>query len=223
MNRRLFLKRSALAAVGVASIPTARVLACSTEPPAFTLRLVTDQPGLAIDRMSALFRRSGLATSHIRFQEHALAGHHIGDIVLMRGQRLFNFWQEQGALAQALQGVAHELDLPRRLEHPQLLTFSAGQQTTKAKTVNVFQGDVLMHQLQLDQNRANYRVEGTTGSVTLTIKDRQVAIVGASCKHKTCMKLGAIHQPGETLICVPSRITVTLDGRQAKRVDGITF
>lgn len=223
MNRRLFLKRSLLAAAGVASIPVARTLAQPRTTPTFTLRLVTDQPSLAIDRVSAWLKHSGLAASHIRFEEHALAGQHVGDMVLMRGQRLFNVWQEQGRLAQALRGIARDLELPRRLERPHLLTFASGGQATQAQTVNVFQGGILMHQLRLDHDRSNYEIEGTKGGVTLTVKERHVAIVGATCKHKTCMKLGAIHNPGESLVCVPNRITVTLDGSQPKEVDGVTF
>jgi hypothetical protein len=50
-----------------------------------------------------------------------------------------------------------------------------------------------------------------------------VKIVSASCKHKTCMKLGAISRPGQSLVCIPNRLRVVIEGGNDFGVDGITF
>lgn len=166
MNRRLFLKRSIGVATGLAAMPfVSPVLTASPRAQrGFSIRLVTDQPSRAIDRMSGFFQRTGVGASHIRFGEHVLAGQHVGDLVVTQGARLYNFWEIDGPIAGALRTIAQELDLPRRLSQPVMLSFSTEQVATEAAYVQIFQENLLLQQLRLDQNRVHHVVEGTSGA-----------------------------------------------------------
>lgn len=75
----------------------------------------------------------------------------------------------------------------------------------------------------ITEDAAPRRIESARGFVDIAVRDRAVRITAASCKHKTCMNLGAIRRPGERLVCIPNQIAVTIEGRHAHGVDGITY
>jgi hypothetical protein len=82
---------------------------------------------------------------------------------------------------------------------------------------------VLVKQVSLDKTREVQRIQNERGPVDIAVENRQVKIVSASCKHKTCMKMGAIDQAGQHLVCIPAQITVAIAGRSNMGVDGVTF
>ena len=52
------------------------------------------------------------------------------------------------------------------------------------------------------------------GTNTLVIKDGGVYMQSACCENNTCVKQGRITKVGQSIICLPNRVTVTLvDGK----------
>ncbi len=57
------------------------------------------------------------------------------------------------------------------------------------------------------------------GSNVLVIENGQAWISEADCPDKLCMKQGKIHYAGQALICLPNRLTVTVEGGESDGVD----
>ena len=55
------------------------------------------------------------------------------------------------------------------------------------------------------------------------IKDGKVSVSEASCKNQICVKHGAISSEGESIICLPNRLIVTVEGKtEGGSYDSIT-
>lgn len=228
MKRRDFLRKSSLivagaACAGMGGLRPRPAWAGITTPNDFCLDIVTDQPGYAIPRIEQMIRHSALRHRTITFEEYQLPGRHMGDIAFVRSHRLIDFRNAPDAFSRQLTDLAKALSLPRRTDTPMLLRFYTEDEAAVPHYVNILRGNVLLERLPLAEARAAHRIEGAKASVTLVIKDRSVRIVAATCKHKTCMKLGAISRPGQSLVCIPAQISVALEGRDGFGVDSITF
>ncbi len=57
------------------------------------------------------------------------------------------------------------------------------------------------------------------GTNTLLIKDGKASIHDSKCPDKLCEKLGEISKTGETLTCLPNRLTVTVCGGKSNDVE----
>lgn len=53
------------------------------------------------------------------------------------------------------------------------------------------------------------------GALTLEIADGRVRVLDSQCARKWCQAHGWISQPGETIVCLPSRILVEIQGEKA--------
>jgi hypothetical protein len=60
--------------------------------------------------------------------------------------------------------------------------------------------------------KGRHTVRGALGMVVLEHGDGAVRILSAPCPGKLCVKQGAAHRSGEKLVCVPSRVVVSLEG-----------
>ncbi|MFP4499349.1 MAG: NusG domain II-containing protein [Vulcanimicrobiota bacterium] len=76
-----------------------------------------------------------------------------------------------------------------------------------------------------NKNRQVYSMEDAEivinnelGYVKVIVQDNQVRIYDSSCKDKWCKNMGWIDQPGETLICLPSRIFITIEEKRNNRM-----
>lgn len=52
------------------------------------------------------------------------------------------------------------------------------------------------------------------------VKDGKIRIINAACPDKLCEKTGFIGAPGQSIICVPNKITVTVGGDSDNKNDG---
>ena len=57
------------------------------------------------------------------------------------------------------------------------------------------------------------------GSNTLVIADGQAWLSEANCPDLLCVKQGKIHYSGQSIICLPNRLTVTVEGGESDGVD----
>jgi hypothetical protein len=227
MNRREFLRRSSFFLSGVviagSGLLNKKAFADIAGNAVFSIDVVTDRPDFAIQKIDPLIRSSFPGDHRIDFVQYKLSGNHTGDIAFVKSGQLIDFYQTDGRISNRLRETAKKLSLPRSLENPILLRFFSGTGKGAAKNVNVFSGNVLVRQLSMKNNTTAHRVTGGKGHIDVAVKDGSVKIVSASCKHKTCMELGAINRPGQSLVCIPNRLRVVIEGGNDFGVDGITF
>lgn len=55
-------------------------------------------------------------------------------------------------------------------------------------------------------------VQGALGPVVLEHGEGSVRVLRAPCPGHLCMRQGVVHRSGEKLVCVPSRVVVTIEG-----------
>lgn len=63
-------------------------------------------------------------------------------------------------------------------------------------------------------------VQGALGPVVLEHGDGAIRVLRAPCPGHLCMRQGVVHRSGEKLVCVPSRVVVTIEGGSSA-MDGI--
>lgn len=64
-----------------------------------------------------------------------------------------------------------------------------------------------------DEN-TTYCIEGVNGGRNdLVIQDGEVWLEDASCPDKLCVHQGSIHYVGQSIICLPNKVTVTIEGQ----------
>ena len=74
----------------------------------------------------------------------------------------------------------------------------------------------------LSDDRVIYVESYNGGNNTVTIKDGKVTVSEASCPDKICVKHKRIKYNGETIICLPNRMTVTIVS-EGEKTDGKTY
>lgn len=57
---------------------------------------------------------------------------------------------------------------------------------------------------------------------TLVVEDGGISVAAATCPDHVCMDRGVVRHDGETIVCLPNRMVVTVTGGQANGVDGIS-
>jgi hypothetical protein len=67
-------------------------------------------------------------------------------------------------------------------------------------------------------------VRGMRGDTEIEIKNGMARILRSPCPGKNCMHQGRIQNPGRMLICIPNRVTVTVEGTggSGAEMDGLT-
>ena len=56
----------------------------------------------------------------------------------------------------------------------------------------------------------------------LEIKDGAVAVTDANCGDHTCVRTGAVSRSGQSIICLPHKVVVTVSGGAADGVDAVS-
>ncbi len=60
-----------------------------------------------------------------------------------------------------------------------------------------------------------YKISGENGiNIVLNIEDNGVSVETANCPDKICEKTGRITAAGQSIICMPGRISVTLESHE---------
>ena len=228
MKRRDFLKYSSLilpgsAALGVLNPFTKNIYAAVKNPGPFSLIVITNQPSRTIHTIEQAIKYSDYAKSSLEFNEYRLQGRHIGDIAYVKARKLRDYRKGTDEFSHLLDESAKSLSLPDVFDNPILLRFSSRSDSQEGNSVNIFRGDSLIKKLSLNSDMELYRIDGMKGHVDISIKNRSVKVVSASCKHKTCMSMAPISGPGENLICIPNQVNIVIAGKNSYGVDSITF
>ncbi len=67
---------------------------------------------------------------------------------------------------------------------------------------------------------SEYSINGSLGQMKLLVKDGKISVVKSNCPRKLCIKRGSISKQGDSIICVPNRVIITIQGKG--EIDGVT-
>lgn len=59
------------------------------------------------------------------------------------------------------------------------------------------------------------------GTNTLVIENGTARVVDADCPDRLCVRQGTIRYTGQSIICLPNRLVVTLEGAEKNPVDAV--
>lgn len=88
-------------------------------------------------------------------------------------------------------------------------------------TVSVQVDGKLVMELPLNEDRSLVLGEGEHTN-TLVIADGKAQVIGASCPDRICVRQGAVQYDGESIVCLPHRLVITVRGGAANGIDGST-
>lgn len=87
------------------------------------------------------------------------------------------------------------------------------------KTVTVFSDGAFYGVYNLDENQV-VEINSDNGHNTMEICDGQVRMQDADCPNKDCMKFGSISRTNQTIICLPNKVSLKINGESD--LDAIT-
>ena len=84
----------------------------------------------------------------------------------------------------------------------------------------VEQNGTVIAELPLDEDAVFEIKDGDSVTNTLVIKDGSADMVSADCPDKICVNHRKINKSGESIVCLPNKVIVTVRGGGAE-VDGV--
>lgn len=60
-----------------------------------------------------------------------------------------------------------------------------------------------------------------TGDMEFTVSDGGICVSKSNCPDKVCMDAGMLSRAGDTAVCVPNRVVVTVYGQMDGDIDGV--
>lgn len=66
-----------------------------------------------------------------------------------------------------------------------------------------------------------YTIKTENGYNEITIKDGKISVTDASCPDHLCMNMGAINKSGETIVCLPNKLVITIEAAEKNEFDGV--
>lgn len=91
--------------------------------------------------------------------------------------------------------------------------------TEQGERVSVYVGNELYAELSLTAGEQTLPVQTENGTLLLSIDDGGVCVLHADCPDAVCVRTGKISRKGESIVCVPLGVCITVgDGT----LDGVT-
>lgn len=79
----------------------------------------------------------------------------------------------------------------------------------------------MVGKLQLDRD-GTFKHTGAEGRFEVSCDDGEVRMVSSTCADGLCVKQGAIRMAGQTIVCLPNRVSIRLDGAANGGMDAVT-
>ena len=95
---------------------------------------------------------------------------------------------------------------------------STNEENSK-KVVRIYMDGSLVHEMPLERN-GEFQVSGQYINRIL-IRDGKVAITESSCPGEDCVHSGWINQKGRSIVCLPNRTEVRVEGGSVQEVDAV--
>ena len=75
--------------------------------------------------------------------------------------------------------------------------------------------------VRLDRD-ATYEVPGPLGTSVVEVRGGRARMVSSPCPEHVCMGMGPARRPGDSIVCVPNGVVVTVLGAPAREADAVT-
>jgi hypothetical protein len=98
-------------------------------------------------------------------------------------------------------------------------SFFASDKVSEA-LIKVGNGPVQKVSLKMDRR---IDIEEEKGRLVIEIKDQRVKVVQSSCFQKICVDTGWINRTSQNIICLPSKVLVSIERKESSKIDGITY
>ena len=99
-----------------------------------------------------------------------------------------------------------------------LITFFLSQE--RGRYVEIICNGKLYGEYSLNENKS-FTVESEFGWNEIVISDGKVCVSDASCKDKLDVAQGKIYKTGQSIICLPNRLSIAVKGR--KDIDALSY
>ncbi len=90
------------------------------------------------------------------------------------------------------------------------------------KVVVIRSDGKIVKELQIEKN-VFFEVKSKEGHLFVEIRNGKVKVINSTCKDKLCEKEGWISNVGESIICLPNRISVSIIGKNGEKIDTVTY
>lgn len=86
--------------------------------------------------------------------------------------------------------------------------------------VEIEQNGKIIAQLDINEDTSFDIVSGDKATNTVVIKGSAVTVINADCPDKICQKHAPITKTGESIVCLPNKVFVTIKGDKTE-IDGV--
>ncbi len=95
----------------------------------------------------------------------------------------------------------------------------------KAKRTIIIRSDgEIVQQIPLNETTETIiTIKSKEGTITMQVKNGKVHIIESTCHDELCIKQGWISKAGESIVCLPNRISISIVGEEKNEIDSITY
>lgn len=90
-----------------------------------------------------------------------------------------------------------------------------------ASNVVIRQNNKIVADIPIDTDSVFYLKNGSEICNTIQIKDGCACVSQANCKDKICTNHRKINRSGESIICLPNKVVITVEGSEPNEIDGV--
>lgn len=65
--------------------------------------------------------------------------------------------------------------------------------------------------------------QGAEGPFEVEVGGGEARMVRSTCPDQLCVKQGSIHRAGQSITCLPNRVTITLTGEDERALDAVVY
>ena len=76
--------------------------------------------------------------------------------------------------------------------------------------------------LTAHQGTDTIHITTPNGHNTIVIKDASIAVTDADCPDQLCVRQRSISKNGESIICLPHKLVITIDSPEESDIDAVT-
>ena len=75
-------------------------------------------------------------------------------------------------------------------------------------------GGTVTHKFRLNElnEKRDVVIIGTMGEMVLHIEKGKIGVIKSTCPHKLCIRMSPRYRAGESIICVPNKVVITIVG-----------
>ena len=90
----------------------------------------------------------------------------------------------------------------------------------KPSEATVFLSGDIIRKLSLDKDQD---IILSNGDIIIEIRDNKIRVKKSSCPRQTCVHMGWIQHPGETIACIPHKLLIEINRTDSQVVDAVIY